>query len=186
MLDYHTGVACILRPPAGGARSEIPAADDRMLDELGRMGSEETGSPLLTPAECHPAYLPDRYRGGHLLDFAYHELGLFAFGVELGTAWNSAGIATEEFLAAGSAEEAQAHNRRLMRWWDQQAPRPPLFQPWEPFDHPQLGRVEIGGFLYTYLDNPSPAMLAATVPAAHRFTLRLARRRAISCLRTRT
>lgn len=183
MLDYHTGTACILRPPAGGPRTDIPEPDNRMLDELGHMGCEETGFPLLTPVECHPAYLPDKFRGGHLLDYVYYDLGLFAFTVELGTAINGAGVSTEEILAAGSADETDGHNRRLMRWWDDQDPRPPLFRPWEPFDHPQLGRVEIGGFLYTCLDNPSPAGLAATVPAAYRFTLRLARRRAISCSR---
>ena len=181
MLDYHTGAACILRPPAGGTRKGIIEEDDRMMDELGAMGREETGLPLLTPVECHPAYLPDRYRGGHLLDFAYHHLGIYAFTVELGTIINSAGISTAEFLAAGSADEIDAHNRRLMRWWDKQDPRQPLFQPWKPFDHPQLGRVEIGGFLYTYLDNPAPVSLAETVPAAYRFMLRLVRRRATAC-----
>jgi len=177
ILGFHAGHAAIVRPPAAGPRKEIDQPDDRVMDELAKMGSEETGFPALPLVELHPAHKRDKYRGGHFLDFAYHHLGIFAFDLELGTVLNSAGISTSQFLAVESDDEIDEHMRRLMQWWDAQEPQEPLFRPWQPFDHPQLGRVEIGGFLYTHLDNPTLANLPETSEAAYRFILRLAQKR---------
>ena len=66
--------------------------------------------------------------------------------------------------------------RRLMAWWDNGGHRQPLFEPWQPFDHPQLGKVELGGFLYTALDNPLLSELEPTLEAAYEFTIAHARK----------
>ena len=65
--------------------------------------------------------------------------------------------------------------RRLMHWWDSGGHRHPLFEPWQSFEHPQLGDVEIGGFLYTVLDNPFLPELPPILEAAYRFTIAHAR-----------
>ena len=177
LLGMHTGHASIVQPPASGPRAPIDPADDRLMDELAAMGTAETGFPALPLVKMHPAFREDQYRGGHLLDFAYQHLGMCGFDFEMGTILNSAGLQTSQFLAAQSVEELEAHDRCLFQWWDRQSARPPLFQPWEPFDHPQLGRVEIGGFLYTHLDNPALADVEEISDGAYRFMLRLAGQR---------
>jgi hypothetical protein len=62
-----------------------------------------------------------------------------------------------------------------MEWWDGRGRQDPLFESWSPFNHPQLGRVELGGFLYTALDNPLVAELSPTLENAYRFTIAHAR-----------
>ena len=177
ILGYHTGYAGVMRPPSSGPGSEILDADYRTLERLGQMGTEETGLVSLPLIELHPAYASAKYRGGHLLDFAYQHLGMIAFDFELGWVVNDAGVATSDLLAVEDSGELDEHMRRMMQWWDRQEPQEPLFQAWTPFDHPQLGSIEIGGFLYTLLDNPSLASLSETLEGAYRFVCRLAEER---------
>ena len=39
--------------------------------------------------------------------------------------------------------------RKLMKHWDGTGQKEPLFVDWKEFDHPQLGKVEIGGLMET-------------------------------------
>jgi hypothetical protein len=56
-------------------------------------------------------------------------------------------------------DEALAEERKLLAWNDRELGGQG-FVPWAPFDHPQLGRVEIGGWkLKTAMQNPPPGPL---------------------------
>ena len=124
----------------------------------------------------HHARVGDLNLHGHFHDFGYHHVGLFPFEFELGTMRNSAGISTEEQLAEKNEKEIEAHLRRVLSWWDGSRPRGPLFQTWKPHEHPQLGPVEIGGFLFHRLGNPTLADLRRIAKGTYRFTLEHARR----------
>ena len=174
ILGYHCGRASIIRPPASGSRKDLDAGDDRVMEELGQKGAKLTGSPLVSLVDSHDGR-PNKGKSGHSLDFVYHHLGIFGFEVELGTVLNAAGLQTED-CPQWTEEEVDEWMRRLLKWWDDRGQRDPLFEPWRPFDHPQLGRVELGGFHYTVLDNPLVSELGETVEGAYRFTLAHARR----------
>jgi hypothetical protein len=59
-----------------------------------------------------------------------------------------------------------------MRWRDRNRRKAPkLFKPWRRFRHPQLGDVEIGGLLRTYLYNPTLGELATIAKNTYRFTV---------------
>ena len=176
ILGYHCGHASFLRPPASGSRDDLDAEDDTALEELAQIGAKQTGFPALPLVKLHWAGRRDAGKGGHALDFAYHHLGIFGFEIELGTIVNAAGLTTEDFLTWTGQDDADRWMRRLLDWWDRRGGRDPLFEPWRPFDHPQLGPVELGGFLYTALDNPLLSELLDTVEAAYRFTVAHARR----------
>jgi hypothetical protein len=71
-------------------------------------------------------------------------------------------------------KEEEALERRLYAWWDEQelaGQKPALYQPWTPFDHPQLGPVEIGGELYPHYANPTLPHLRQIAQGTYRFTL---------------
>jgi len=90
---------------------------------------------------------------------------------------DSAGIPASEQFAAETEEAQEAQMRRVMKWWDRQRRRDPLFHPWRPFDHPQLGRVEVGGLLFRHQANQTMPALSRIAKGTYRFTLEHARRR---------
>jgi len=170
VLGYHCGHESVIRPPASGSRSDLHPEDDRLIEELAQIGVACTHTPIL------PLVTDDSPgKGGHSLDTIYHHLGVLGLELELGTVTNDAGLTTEEFLEWKDGD-ADRWNRRLLAWWDERRRPEPLFEPWQPFDHPQLGRVEIGGWHYTAWDNPLVSALEPTLEGCHRFTLELAER----------
>ncbi len=171
VLGYHTGPAAMLRPPSTGSLDDLDREDDQVMEDLARIGAEETGFPVTPVVKYHTARSRDTSLRGHFHDFGYHHLGLYAFEFELGTAFNSAGISTEEILGGRTDAEWEAQERQVFAWWDSLREQPPLFQPWGPFEHPQLGRVEIGGPLYPYWANPTLQHLRQIVEGTYRFTL---------------
>ena len=171
VLGYHTGPAAVLRPPSTGSMTDIDERDDKMMEDLAGIGAEETGFPVVPVVKYRAARSRDINLRGHFHNFGYHHLGLFVFEFELGTIKDSARITTEEQFAVASEEDQEAQMRRLMKWCDRQRPRLELCRPWTPFDHPQLGAVEIGGFLFRQLANRTLSDLAEVVKRTYRFTL---------------
>jgi hypothetical protein len=174
VLGYHTGPAAMLRPPSSGSLADLDREDDQVMEDLARIGAEETGFPVTPVIQYHDARRRDINLHGHFHDFGYHHLGLHVFEFELGIMANSAGISTEEMFGARTYQEHEALERRLYAWWDDQGRQGetlPLFQPWTPYDHPQLGRVEIGGELYPHYANPALPHLRQIAEGTYRFAL---------------
>jgi hypothetical protein len=171
VLGYHTGPAAVLRPPSTGGLSDLDAGDDRMMEDLAQLAASETGFPVVPVVKYHGARDRDINLRGHFHNFGYHHLGLFVYEFEMGTAKDSAGMDTEAQFAAQDEPEREAQMRRLMKWWDRHGSKYPLFSPWKPFDHPQLGAVDIGGLRFCQLANRMLPDLAKVCEGTHRFTL---------------
>jgi hypothetical protein len=56
-------------------------------------------------------------------------------------------------------EQRLGYTRQLLRHWDATGRAEPLFVDWVPYEHPQLGRVEVGGMLETPHMNPMMATM---------------------------
>jgi len=175
VLGYHTGPNAVLRPPSTGADGDLDNGDVAMMQELAEIGSSLTGFPVVPVIKYHfnRTGHKDINLRGHFHNFGYHHLGLFVFEFELGTLVNSAGTATPDIFATKNQQEYDAVMRKVLAWWDKQDPatRDPLFHPWTPFEHPQLGRVEIGGLLARHLAGPTLAELRRIAAATYKFTL---------------
>lgn len=171
VLGYHTGPAAVLRPPSTGATEDLDVEDDRLVEELARAGSRETGFPIVPVVHYHDRRSRDINLRGHFHNFSYHHLGLFGFEFELGTMVNSAGISTEECFAVCSEDDEETQARRVMAWWDAAGRPQPIFREWTPFEHPQLGPVEIGGIVPTHMYNPALGDLQRIAEGTYRFTL---------------
>ena len=173
ILGYHCGWASIIRPPAWGLREDLDAGDDALLEEIAQEGALAINSPVYTVG----ALSNDRSRTGkrgHALGFSYHQLGILGFELELGTILNAAGIPLHE--QSRDPEQVDSMYRQLLHWWDEGGHKHPVFQPWHHFDHPQLGPVELGGLLFTAIDNPLVQALEPMVAGAYQFTRLLAER----------
>ena len=176
VLGYHTGPAAVLRPPSTGADSDLDEGDIRVMDELAQIGAEHTGFPIYPVVKYHSEGRRDINLRGHFHNFGYHHLGLFVFEFELGILKNSAGIKTEEIMAAKKPEEEEEEMRRLMKWWDEQEERDEIYKPWTQFEHPQLGAVEIGGLLNRHLAGQTLPDLERISQGTYQFTIEHASR----------
>ena len=171
ILGYHNGPNGMLRPPSTGADSDLDAADVHTMDEIARFGAKQTGFPLIPVVKYHRKGERDINLRGHFHNFGYHHLGLFVFEFELGTILNSAGFKTEEIFGVENEKGYEKIMRKVLWWWDKQKVRDPLFSPWTPFSHPQLGRVEIGGLLTRHLAGPTLRDLEKISSDTYAFTL---------------
>ena len=176
VLGYHTGPAAVLRPPSTGSDDDLDENDVREMEDLARIGAKHTEFPVIPVVKYHGKRSKDINLRGHFHNFGYHNLGLFVFEFELGVMQNSAGITTEEQFGTETIEDREEQMRKLMKWWDRQEERDPIYHHWEEFQHPQLGKVEIGGFLRRHMAGPTLPDLARISAGTYKFTLEHARK----------
>jgi len=182
MLGFHTGGNSVLRPSATRGDDELNAADVKIMRELGEKGAALTGFKLRSVTEYCRSYSVTSKLQGHFTDWGYDHLGLFVFEIELGNLYNTAGIPTDEWQEA-SPEQREEFDRRTLAWSDAN-PEYGAFVNWRPFDHPQLGRVEIGGWKRYALYNPWLQDLRDIAPKCTQFILEHARRAPRLAVRT--
>jgi hypothetical protein len=171
VLGYHNGPNAVLRPPSTGSDNDLANGDLNVMKELAEVGAKYTGFPVLAVVKYHDAASRDANLHGHFHNFGYHHLGLFVFEFELGTLANSAGLTTEKLHKARNHRDHEAHQRKLMKWWDTRKKRDPIFVPWTRFAHPQLGAVEVGGLVRKYLGSPTLPDLKRIAEGTYKFTL---------------
>ncbi|MCC7452143.1 MAG: peptidase M14 [Anaerolineae bacterium] len=157
--NYHTHGGVHLRPSLVAPDSAIPRNDLAVYKTIGAMGTALTGYPVISVYEEFTSD-PDQPRVGSLMQWTYDELGIVTFSTELWNPERAAGFAepAKYQLRARSEEDEVA----LLRYNDTHLGGKG-FVNWTPFDHPQLGRVEIGGWTHMYtFRNPPPASFATT------------------------
>ncbi|MFQ3647400.1 MAG: M14 family metallopeptidase [Anaerolineae bacterium] len=162
MQCYHTHGGVILRPSLVAPDKVIPPHDLALYKTLGAVGTALTGYPVISVFEEFTAD-PANPRVGSLMQWSYDEMGIVTFSTEL---WNPE-------LAAGIADPAKYQVRArstadeiaLLKYNDEHLGGRGFIN-WQPFDHPQLGRVEIGGWTHMYtFRNPPPASWASSEQA---------------------
>lgn len=159
MQCYHTHGGVHLRPSLVAPDSALPRFDLELYQTIGKMGTALTGYPVISVYE---EFTPDpsQPRLGSLMQWSYDELGIVTFSTEL---WNPE-------LAAGIGEPAKYQVRarstedelKLLAYNDAHLGGRGFVE-WTPFEHPQLGRVEIGGWTHMYtFRNPPPVSWASS------------------------
>lgn len=186
----HCASGIFVRPLGARPDSEIPLQDLRDYNAVLSKGLELTGYP---PASLYhefsniePELPPDRQPGarhGTFIDWTYWHRGLFSVTTEL---WSQ-----EPFLnAAGWGDvprEKRLHSLRgnyrrpdvqtvMLKWLDEHKDDPDLagqgFKDWRSFDHPTLGKVELGGFTRFWLFNgPSGPYFRRVIEDQARFSV---------------
>lgn len=166
---YHTFCGAILRPFSNKPDDEMPEHDLDVYKALGERGTELTGYPNISVYHDF-RYDPKKVITGAFDDWAYDNYGVFAFTIEFWSAARAAGVRVEDFIEffRDPPEEAQL---RMLAWNDRELAGEG-FSAWTPFEHPQLGRVEIGGWKTKFTtQNPPPGLLAAECEKLARFAL---------------
>ena len=172
---YHTFCGAILRPYSNKPDSELPEQDLAVYKEIGDRGTEITGYPNISVFHDF-TYEPGKYITGAFDDWVYSYYGVFAFTIEFWSAARSAGVEVPDFIEffRNPPEEAQL---KMLAWNDEELGGEGFVE-WTPFEHPQLGEVEIGGWKSKFaIQNPPPHLLEAECEKLCRFALSHARTR---------
>src|SRR5689334_7699772 len=140
--SFHTWSGVLLRPFEHQPDEEMDAEDLWFYQAAGRKGSELTGYPAISVYHEF-RYHPKSVIGG-TFDWIYEHLGIFSWVVEIWSPMREAGIANDKYID-WFRDHPIEDDLKLFRW-SEDTLGGLAHQPWRPFDHPQLGRVEIGGW----------------------------------------
>ncbi len=151
---FHTFSGAILRPFSFVDDMSFENHDLAVYEKIGKLGEKLTGYPSLN------VYKDFRYdRKSEILrgfdDWIFEHLGIFIFTTELWDMIKEAGIEKRDIIKFLMYDRKPEEEIKLLKWNDDIL-EGKGFKVWEEFDHPQLGKVEIGGwrFKYTWQNPP--------------------------------
>ncbi len=160
---YHTSGGVLLRPSSTQSDSSLPPIDLWAFKQLGEKGAALTGYPVHSVFEDFTWDKSDTM-GGAADDWVYEHLGIYGWTTEF---WDVIHQATGKkpsthiWYTGPTAEEELA----VYRW--ALANHPEMYVDWTPFDHPQLGPVEIGGWDEVFLWGNAPGSRLLTEVHPH-------------------
>jgi murein tripeptide amidase MpaA len=142
VVHGHTSGGFVYRLPSASAPSLFDTTDLALIEELGAYYTTTTGRPV-RPSATHPT----EHRYGTLIEWAYQDRGIIGWVPEYSPpdAWIT------DYDGDGAISEAERH-----RFNDEELGGA-YFSPWTPYDHPQLGPVEIGGWHTRFWGQNPPA-----------------------------
>jgi murein tripeptide amidase MpaA len=153
---FHTFSGVLLRPFGGQPDTSMAPDDLRVFKRIGKEGTELTGYPNIG------VYEDFRYTSNDVItgtfDWAYDNLGLYSWVVELWSPMREAGIEKYDYID-WFADHPPADDLKMMQWNDQKLAGK-AFVAWRPFTHPELGEVELGGWdSFSFISNVPHALL---------------------------
>lgn len=156
-ITFHTFSGVHLRPPSRMADDELPAEDLWTYQKIGKKGEDLTGYPAIS--NYHEfRYHPKEVITGVFDDWMYEHRGVFAWTTEIWSPQREAGIKDYKYID-WFREHPFEDDVKLLKWSDEQLDGLGYVD-WYEFDHPQLGKVELGGWDSQYAwRNPPPKFL---------------------------
>jgi hypothetical protein len=140
--SYHNSGGMILRGPGAEWQGEYPAADVRVYDELGRQGER------MLPYYRYLVIWSGLYTvHGGFIDWTNDGLGMLSFSNEL---WNGGQYFNSPALQQQQQDPNSPINNRVAQYYfDDMLEFGDQYVEWKAFDHPQFGKVEMGGWKKT-------------------------------------
>ena len=160
-ITFHTWSGVLLRPYSHQPDEAFPAEDLWTYQKIGAKGTEITGYPNISVFHDFK-YHPKEYISGVFDDWMYDHLGVFAWTVEIWSPQRQAGITDYKFID-WYREHPVEDDLKLLKWSDEVLGGRGYVD-WYEFEHPQLGKVELGGWDVMYAwRNPPPPFLEKEV-----------------------
>ena len=141
-VSFHTHSGVILRPFSTEPDEKMPAEDLWLYKMFGKKSTELTGYPNISIFHDFKYHPKQVITGG--FDWIYEHLGQFMWTVEIWAPAREAGIEGYHFIE-WYREHPPEDDLKLLQWSDREL-NGAGYVDWYPFDHPQLGRVELGGW----------------------------------------
>jgi hypothetical protein len=160
-VNLHTFGGVLIRPLGSQPDSKLPPGDLALFRQIEAWAEDFTGYPTVSGSEF--VYEPDTPLHGDLTDYAWHQRGALTWVVELWDLFEQVGLPKTAAFVDRYTRLDRADLESLARW-DAEHNKGRILQPWKAFEHPQLGRVEIGGLDPRFgLWNPPPERLPEVV-----------------------
>jgi len=142
--SYHNSGGMILRGPGAEAMGEYPREDVAVYDRLGKQGER------MLPYYRYIVIWSGLYTvHGGFIDWTSDGLGILSFSNEL---WSG-----EQYFNSPELKQQQEQDpdspispERARYFFDDHLEFGDEYIEWAPFDHPEYGRVEMGGWKKTY------------------------------------
>lgn len=142
-VTFHTWSGVILRPPGTMPDEDLAPEDLWTYQKIGQQGTAITGYPAVSLYHDF-RYHPKQMLTGSLDDWMFDNQGVFAWTVELWSPQRQAGITDYKYID-WYREHPVEDDLKLLKWSDE-ALEGKGYVDWYEFDHPQLGKVELGGW----------------------------------------
>jgi hypothetical protein len=146
---WHNMGGMILRGPGAESykgRGEYPSKDVRAYDWVGERGE------LILPYYRYIILWDDLYTTyGGFIDFTHDALGAWSFGNEL---WSS-----QQYYNEAWTEDSPVPDEQRMLFYNDRLGMGAWYVDWHEVDHPQYGKVEIGGWIKYFNRITPPFML---------------------------
>jgi len=141
-VAFHTWAGVLLRPFDHLPDTEMHAEDLWHYQKVGTKGTEITGYPNISVYHEF-RYHPKQVIGG-AFDWIYDHLGMFSWVVEIWSPMREAGL--EKYLyIEWYRDHPIADDLKIFRWSEEKLGGAAHVD-WKPFNHPELGAIEIGGW----------------------------------------
>ena len=140
--SYHNNGGMILRGPGAEWQGEYPRADVTVYDELGRQGER------MLPYYRYLVIWSGLYTvHGGFIDWTNDGLGMLSFSNEL---WNgNQYFNSPELQTQQQQPNSPINNRVAQYFFDDKLEFGNQYVDWKAFDHPQFGKIEMGGWKKT-------------------------------------
>jgi hypothetical protein len=143
-LNFHTFGGVFIRPLGNEPDKKMHPEDRALFRQIGAWAEELTGYPMVSGYEEF-TYTEDQQLHGDLSDYAFHQRGCIAYACELWDLFRRIGMErTKRFC------DQYTHLTRRdlvsLASFDKEKNGGRIGAAWKPFQHPQLGAVEVGGF----------------------------------------
>ena len=139
MQSFHNTGGMILRGPGAAWQGTYPSADIRVYDELG-----ETGERMLPYYNYYVIWRGLYTVHGGSIDWTNDGLGIVSFSNEL---WNGGQYFNSPLLQEQQQDPNSPISGQRSRFFvDDFLEFGDQYVEWTPFDHPQFGAVELGGW----------------------------------------
>ncbi len=142
-IAYHTFSGVHLRPYSAYDDEHFPPADLRAYKLIGKEATARTGYPAISIFHEF-RYEPKQSIKGSTTDWFYDHLGVYSWTTEFWSPQRQAGIENYGYIEWMKDHDVE-DDFKLLRWNDEQLDGKGYLD-WYPFEHPQLGAVELGGW----------------------------------------
>lgn len=156
-ISFHTMSGVLLRPYDDRPDDQLPTEDLWTYQKIGEKGTEMTGYPNVSVFHDFK-YHPKQVITGGFDTWAYDHSGVFSWTVEFWSPMQQAGIEKFKFMD-WYREHPIEDDLKLLKWNDEVL-KGKGYVNWYAYKHPQLGKVELGGWDFMNMwTNPPLAFL---------------------------
>jgi murein tripeptide amidase MpaA len=142
-VTFHTFSAVILRPYDDRSDDEFPAEDLWTYKKIGDQGTKMTGYPNISVFHDFK-YHPKTVTTGSFDTWIYDHFGIYSWTVEIWSPIAKAGLKNYKYID-WFREHPVEDDVKVFKWMNKNL-KDKGYVEWYEYDHPQLGKVELGGW----------------------------------------